>query len=121
MTATYEQIEDEAHRRFDENQCSTHTLAHYIIDVTREGWKPPEPVDPDLFAFRKWQSVAKAHEVYEPFAAYLAGARMAREQEQERAKALEEVLTGLEQTGGFFWEERAGTALAAYKAGRAAR
>jgi len=53
MTATYEQIEDEAHRRFDENQCSTHTLTYYIIDVTREGWTPPPPVDPDVLAVRE--------------------------------------------------------------------
>jgi hypothetical protein len=45
MTATYEQIEDEAHRRFDENPCTP--LAHYIIEVVREGWVP---VDPDLIA-----------------------------------------------------------------------
>jgi hypothetical protein len=45
MTATNEQIEDEAHRRFDENPCTP--LAHYIIEVTREGWTPPEPVDPE--------------------------------------------------------------------------
>jgi len=51
MTATNEQIENEAHRRFDENPCTP--LAHYIIDVTREGWTPPEPpVDPDVLAVR---------------------------------------------------------------------
>ena len=51
MTATHEQIEDEAHRRFDENPCTP--LAHYIIEVVREGWAPPEPVDPDLLAVRE--------------------------------------------------------------------
>jgi hypothetical protein len=79
MTATNEQIEDEAHRRFDENPCTP--LAHYIIEVTREGWTPPEPVDPDVLAFREWiyQNNRANHED-----AYLAGARMARAQEQER-------------------------------------
>jgi len=89
MTATYEQIEDEAHRRFDENPCTP--LAHYIIEVTREGWTPPEPpVDPDVLAFREWASkewplaseaALKSHMDTTPYAvAFLAGARMAREQ-----------------------------------------
>lgn len=29
-------------------------LEHYIIEVVREGWKPPEPVDPDFVAFKEW-------------------------------------------------------------------
>ena len=73
--------------------------------IAREGWTPPEPVvDPDILAFREW---AKATKLERPFVqestidaggydhveqarAYLAGARMAREQERERAKVLEE-------------------------------
>jgi hypothetical protein len=100
MTATYEQIEDEAHRRFDENPCTP--LAHYIIEVVREGWTPPEPVDPDVLAYREWElsklgMLCYREEVlagdWDHFAtaiAFLAGARMAREQEQERAKVLVE-------------------------------
>ena len=60
--------------------------------LARENWTPPEPVvDPDELAFREWAarrwpgatlSAAVAD-------AYYAGARMAREREQERAKVLE--------------------------------
>jgi len=100
MTATNEQIEDEAHRRFDENPCTPRAL--YIIEVVREGWTPPEPVDPDVLAYREWElsklgMLCYREEVlagdWDHFAtaiAFLAGARMAREQEQERAKVLVE-------------------------------
>ena len=93
MTATYEQIEDEARRRFDENQCSTHTLAHYIIDVTREGWTPPEPVDPDLLAVRGLLADQATNRI-----------------------AQQAYLNGWRDTQVHFQ-----TALAAYKAGRTAR
>jgi hypothetical protein len=88
MTATYGQIEDEAHRRFDENPCTP--FAHYIIEIVREGWIP---VDPDLIAVRG----VLADRAADHFAqqAYLNGAHDAKIHFQ--------------------------TALAAYKAGRAAR
>jgi hypothetical protein len=103
MTATNEQIEDEAHRRFDENPCTP--LAHYIIEVTREGWTPPKPVvDPDVLAYREWaasyepgqsmraRTLAGQCDDGPPYYAYLAGARMATERERERAKVLKEAL-----------------------------
>jgi 2-methylcitrate dehydratase PrpD len=72
--------------------------------LAREGWTPPEPVvDPDILAFREWlmkrepdmrrQSYAYDADFWDnclSAQAYLAGARMAREQERERAKGLVE-------------------------------
>lgn len=105
MTATNEQIVVEAQRRFDENPgFESLSLIHYVIEVTREGWKPPEPVDPDVLAYREWEAVSAKDPIYRDKAlagewdhypsakAFVAGARMAREQEQERAKALEGLL-----------------------------
>jgi len=127
MTATNEQIIEEARRRQNRaGECEL--LSHYIIEVTREGWKPPEPVDPDVLAFREWFTADRCtlsssvrisldrgdYDKIEVAKAYLAGARMAREQEQERAKFLVR-----------FAKARAhlildaAHALAAYKAGRA--
>lgn len=73
--------------------------------LAREGWTPPPAVDPDILAFREWfmkrepdmrrQSYAYDADFWDnclPAQAYLAGARMAREQEQERAKVLEDNL-----------------------------
>jgi hypothetical protein len=102
MTATHEQIEDEAHRRFDENPCTP--LTHYIIEVVREGWTPPEPVDPDLLAYREWEVgnygtrdfreevLAGKWDRSASAIGFLAGARMARKQEQEAVVALVEAL-----------------------------
>ena len=68
--------------------------------LAREGWTPPKPVDPDLLAFREFASkAARSASLAESYrdgdmdscaSAYLflAGARMAREQERERAKVL---------------------------------
>lgn len=96
MTPTNEQIIAEAKRR---SMDSVMTLESHIIEVIREGWTPPEPVDPDLLAFREWLAYGTSHEIREGILtggwdsstsakAYLAGARMAREQERERAKGL---------------------------------
>jgi hypothetical protein len=88
MTATNEQIKAEAERRWVlAGGCLDR--ACFIIEVTREGWTPPEPVDPDVLAYEQWfGSKLSAGENAGPRVAYLAGARMAREQEQERAKVL---------------------------------
>ena len=75
-------------------------LEALIVEITREGWKPPEPVvDPDLLAFRKWlaewnpsvrvTALDGEWDFTSHAQAYLAGARMAREQERERAEALD--------------------------------
>ena len=64
--------------------------------LAREGWTPPEPVDPDVLAFREWGerrfgvNTASAYRLGDCddtaiAEAYLAGARMAREQERGRA------------------------------------
>jgi hypothetical protein len=86
--------------------------------LARENWKPPEPVDPDVLAFRGWiyQNNRANHED-----AYLAGARMARQQEQERAKVLLKTLDEIGRNGPPVESIQARTALAAYKVGRAAR
>jgi hypothetical protein len=85
---TYDQVMDEARRRRHAAgyglgaNLGSPPLEHFIIETVREGWTPPEPVDPDVLAFREWiyQNNRANHED-----AYLAGARMGREQEQERA------------------------------------
>ena len=77
--------------------------AHAVITarLAREGWTPPEPVpvDPDVLAFREWVKKIRSgpavildsdidagkYDSRLEGHAYLAGARMAREQEQERA------------------------------------
>jgi hypothetical protein len=85
-----------------------------IARLAREGWTPP--VDPDLLAFREWAGSFTPTRHLTISDAYFAGARMAREQEQERAKVLVEYVTKL--VNGFFlyadYRERASAALAAY-------
>ena len=73
--------------------------------LARENWTPPEPepVNSDVLAFREWLTTSpltprpsgdpnRYDDVL--FETYLAGARMAREQEQERAKGLVEFAKG---------------------------
>jgi hypothetical protein len=107
MTAPNEQIMAEAWVRYRKANTATAVIGeykpldHFVIEVTREGWKPPEPVvDPDVLAFREWVKSYQRPFILEPDVdagrydavpeahAYLAGARMAREQERERAKVL---------------------------------
>ena len=105
MIPTNEQIIAEANRRaaiwqgYDER-----TVSHFVIEVMRENWTPPEPVpvDPDVLAFREWEtrsgtpysvtyrkSVLEGKWDYSTMSkTFLAGARMAREREQERANGL---------------------------------
>jgi hypothetical protein len=79
-------------------------IATIAARLAREGWTPPEPVvDPDVLAFREWGAAdseadgwtggATLHrqghfDLSETAQAYLAGARMATEREQERAALL---------------------------------
>ena len=69
--------------------------------LAREGWTPPPAVDRDVLAYREWafghlgrfysspeDVLAGKWDRSVTAQAYLAGARMAREQEQERAKVL---------------------------------
>ena len=89
---------DEAWRIMEEGQ----DVAVIAARLAREGWTPPEPVDPDVLAYREWE-VSQLTDHFDrekvlagkwdrgvTATAYLAGARMAREQEQERAKVLVE-------------------------------
>ena len=94
MKATNEQIIAEAERR---SVDSVITLPNHIIEVMRENWTPPEPepVDPDVLAWREWAAggwplhsktiLAGKWDCGGMSNAYLAGARMAREREQKRA------------------------------------
>lgn len=114
MKATKEQIIAEANRRRAEHGEGAPPVEHFIVDVVCDGWTPPEPepepVDPDVLAFREWAAerwpvsrsgIEKGGADYRIEAkAYLAGARMAREQEAaasaERIKELEARVAELE-------------------------
>jgi hypothetical protein len=97
MTPTNEQIIAEAKRRADFRKWTGAPIEYFIIEVVRENWTPPEPpVDPDVLEFRAWgerrfgADTALAYRLgdcddIDLAEAYLAGARMAREREQERA------------------------------------
>jgi hypothetical protein len=111
MTATNKQIRDEAQRRVATDPEIAFVDA--CIEVTREGWTPPEPVDPVLLAFREWVKKIRSgpavildsdidaggYDSRLEGHAYLAGARMAREQERERAKGLVEYMGDRERLG----------------------
>jgi hypothetical protein len=117
------------------NNRKAPTLAIIAARLAREGWAPPPPVDPDVLAFREWASkewplaseaALRGHMDTTPYAAaYLAGARMAREQEREAVQALVEYLDEASGFLGHFIPEsaalKARNILAAYKACRAAR
>jgi hypothetical protein len=88
MKATKEQIVAEANRRAVAQGYGAPPVEHFIVDVVCENWTPPEPeVDPDVLAFREWNA-GGARVITSVVDVFLAGARMAREQEQERANAL---------------------------------
>lgn len=95
MSPTNEQIRAEARRRT--NDAWGAALEDAIIEVVREGWTPPEPVDPDLIAVLEFLSKRHPGSNYYHsksaksdfltqicLAAYKAG----REQERERAGPL---------------------------------
>jgi hypothetical protein len=110
MTPTNDQIFREAVRRREAVPIEQRLpVQDYVIEVVRENWTPPEPVDPDILAFREWGAAdseadgwtggATLHrqghfDLSEGAQAYLAGARMAREQfaprEREMLSVLEE-------------------------------
>ena len=100
MTPTNAQIIAEAERRWLEEyranggRLSPHSSKEiHVINIMREGWKPPAPVDPDVEAYWRWhKSVNPTGRLILNVAdAYLAGASMAREQERERSKGLVEL------------------------------
>jgi len=122
----------EAWRLFSTDGPTAVTIA---ARLARENWTPPEPVvDPDVLAFREWGAAdseadgwtggATLHrqghfDLSETAQAYLAGARMAAEREQERAKVLVEYVSA--HTQGLNAILGCHDTLAAYKAGKAAR
>ena len=113
MRARVHAIAQEAYRRRLEQTHPGHDIdaptVILAIEIALSGWTPPEPVDPDVLAFREWFAdlwnayaevlpgrsaksiiLEGASDNTEQAAAYLAGARMAREQERERAGPLVE-------------------------------
>jgi len=74
----------------DPNDPTIPDIATVAARLARENWTPPEPepVNPDIWAFMEWWGSEEGDG--DPQRAYLAGARMAREQERERAKVLVE-------------------------------
>ena len=104
----------EAERIWDIENSQAGTLQELAIisaRLARENWTPaePEPVNPDVLAFREW-AASQSEKIgwtvnatayrqglrddCEQAQAYLSGARMAREQERERAKPLVEYVRG---------------------------
>jgi len=92
---------DEAWRLLEEGQ----DVAVIAARLAREGYKPPPPVDPDVLAFREWMDTnplkprpATEQNRYDSLLCevFVQGARMARKQAQERAKALEGLLREIE-------------------------
>jgi len=66
VTATHDQIVFEANRRALERGPGAPPVEHFIIEVVREGWTPPEPVDPDLPEVREivaqvWDDAGAPH------------------------------------------------------------
>ena len=108
MPPTNEQIIAEAERRWlEEYKANGGKLSPnsskevHVINIMRENWTPPEPVDPDILAFREWVRSRDARpEIHRAAGsgeydggllaeAFVAGARMAAERERERAEVLD--------------------------------
>ena len=107
----------EAQRLWESGQEAGSSSWVVAARLARENWTPPEPVvDPDVLAFREWES-AQWPAYTGTQAAFLAGARMAREREQERAKVLVEYVEA--HVNGFFlytdYRDRARDILAKYQ------
>ena len=108
MRARVHAIAQEAYRRRLEQTHPGHDIdaptVILAIEIALSGWTPPEPepepVDPDILAFREWASLTwplgsraalDGHMDNGPFsAAFLAGARMAREQAKPLAQYLQD-------------------------------
>ena len=140
---THEELDkataDEAWRLLEEGQ----DVAVIAARLAREGWTPPEPVDPDVLAYREWMDTnplkprpATEQNRYDSLLCevFVQGARMAREQAQERAKVLVEPAEAIVNravrgagSNGARWlhivkaARRLEKGLTAYKAGKAAQ
>jgi hypothetical protein len=115
---------DEAWRLLQEGQ----DVAVIAARLAREGWKPPEPVDPDLLACREWKISQPCSPDYREAVlagkwdlgvittGFLAGARMAR----ERAKAVSDALVeALDDYGNWdYWDKELRQIIDNYKAAR---
>lgn len=141
---------DEAWRIWERQPDSLPETATIAARLAREGWMPPKPVDPDLLIAREasaqeWEGRSGDSDTArrtrngwlddgKAVTACLLAARMAREQEQERAKGLVEpaeaiVNRAVRGTGSndLRWphilkaDRRLEEGLTAYKAGKAAR
>lgn len=84
----------EAQRLWESGQESGSSSWVVAARLAREGWTPPEPVDPDVLAFHAWRmeqlSYVEASEGSMTAKAFLAGARMAREQAKPLAQYLQD-------------------------------
>ena len=89
MTPTNGQIIAEARRRAKEQNWRM-DIEEYIIEVVRENWTQPEPGDPDVEAYWRWRKSVNptGRLILNVSDAYLAGARMAREQERDLVRPL---------------------------------
>ena len=103
---------DEAWRLLQEGQ----DVAVIAARLAREGYRLPPPVDPDVLAYREWdkQSALANHKD-----AFLAGARMAREQERKRRSGLVATMEALKHSAHRSTRIYADVALKLYNAGRA--
>jgi hypothetical protein len=97
---------DEAWRIYNDSIANKEYLTTSVIRIVarlaRENWTPPEPVDPDVLAYREWELSKLGNAAYRetvlaggwdrtPSAiCFVAGFRAAREQEEEAAVALVE-------------------------------
>jgi hypothetical protein len=105
----------------------TRLVAVIAARLAREGYTPPEPVDPDVLAYREWAAGLTKDPIYRDRAlagewdnlldakAFVAGARMAREREQERVKVLLATLDDIQQHGPHGVGRQASATLKAYK------
>ena len=89
----------EAYRLWEsaESRVGEENRATIAARLAREGWTPPEPVDPDVLACREWMINRSGTPGYQEEVlagkwdrganalGFLAGARMATERERERA------------------------------------
>ena len=135
-------IAQETYRRRSEQTHPGHPIdaptVMMAIEIALSDWTPPEPVDPDVLAFREWYAGEWPLQTGESILAgawdhgiaatgYLAGARMAREQFAPREREMLSVLEFLSKRhpGSNYYHGETGktdaltqTCLAAYKAGR---
>jgi hypothetical protein len=135
MTPTNEQIVEEAERRARAARAKRSppnwSVTDYVIEVVREGWKPP--LDPDLIAVQKalrethpesvaaWGNQTSLWTAAYAAEAILAAYKAGREAEAERARVLVETLEALNEHYDIQVRKEASNALAAYKAGKTAQ